>query len=188
MENERYAVTLADVPAEIVGIRQAGVPYGYGQRRTEPGFLLADGTALLEGEKDENGFYLGGVGMDGMYLKTGQRYEPVRDEDGRITAFRRMSEHLPQFTGEEQKLIFQYAMNTKEHLLADLEAPLRVLKDARLRALFSGTREKLAQIPTDACTRLMADIRAAYKGRSEQSIRERQRAAHKPAKKRSAER
>lgn len=188
MENERYAVTLADVPAEIVGIRQAGVPYGYGQRRTEPGFLLADGTALLESEKDENGFYLGGAGMDGMYLKTGQRYEPVRDEDGRITAFRRMSEHLPQFASEEQKLIFQYAMNTKEHLLADLEAPMRVLKDDRLRALFSGTRDKLAQIPADACTRLMADIRAAYKGRSEQSIRERQKAAHKPTKKRSAER
>lgn len=188
MENERYAVTLADVPAEMIDIRQKGVPFGYAQHRVEPGFLLADGTALLEDEKDENGFYLGGAGMDGMYLNTGQRYEPVRDEDGQITAFRRMSEHLPQFNGEEQKLIFQYATNTKEHLLADLEAPLRVLKDARLRALFSGTREKLARIPADACIRLMADIRAAYKGRSEQSIRERQRTTHKSMKKRSAER
>ena len=33
--------------------------------------------------------------------------ETVRDEDGAVYAFRRMSEHLTRFTGEEQQTIFQ---------------------------------------------------------------------------------
>lgn len=33
---------------EEIAIRQIGVPYGWLYRRTEPGYLLADGTALLE--------------------------------------------------------------------------------------------------------------------------------------------
>ena len=58
MGHDRYAMTLADTPAELVGILREGVPVGLFQNRTEAGYLLEDGTALLEAEKDENGFYL----------------------------------------------------------------------------------------------------------------------------------
>ncbi len=188
MEQGHYEITLSEVPAQIVEIAQKGVAYGVINRRTEPGFTLSDGTALLESEKDENSFYIGGAGMDGMLLQTPARYEPVRDDEGKITAFRRMSRHLSTFTGEEQRLIYQYAMNTKEHLVQDLTDALAQLKTApKVHALFKGTADKLERIPPKECVRLMADIRAAYKGRNEQSIRERQKAAPK-SKRRSFER
>ena len=182
MEHGRYEITLGAVPAEIVEIAQLGVPVGYLDRHTEPGFLLADGTALLESEKDDAGFYVGGAGMDGMFLRTNERYEPVRNEDGAVTTFRRMSEFLPRFSAEEQALIYQYGMNTRDNLVADLTAALPVLAHSpQVRELFASTAEKLKLIPPEDCRRLMADIRAAYKGRSEQSIRDRERAARKPA-------
>ena len=70
-----------------ISIAQSGVPYGLMQKRMEPGFLLADGTALLESERDGFGRYRGGAGMDGMYLQTGQLYAPVRGGDGQVKAF-----------------------------------------------------------------------------------------------------
>ena len=33
-----------------IAVRQTGVPYGWLYRRTEPGYLLANGIALLECE------------------------------------------------------------------------------------------------------------------------------------------
>ena len=183
MGNDQYAMTLADTPAALVGIRREGVPVGLFQRRTEAGWLLEDGTVLLEREKDENGFYLGGAGMDGMYLKTSARYEPVRDEDGRVTVFRCISPYAPRFTGEEQKLISQYALNTQENLLSDLDAAIRVIKEPRLRALFTSTREKLVQVPPDACRRLMADLRFTYQSRHQQELRQRARSANRPKRK-----
>ena len=160
MAEGRYDITLGDVPAEIVEIAQVGVPIGYINRRTDPGYMLANGTALLESEKD------------------------VRDEGGAVIAFRRMNEYLTGFTPEEQELIYEYGMNTPEHLVEDLTAALPHLKKApQVYDLFDSTAKKLRQIPPDKCRRLMADIRAAYKGRQEQSIRERQRAAEKSAKK-----
>ena len=183
----RYDLTLFEVPGEIVGINQVGVTMGLINKHTEPGFMLADGSAVLESEKDEAGFYIGGAGMDGMFLQTPARYEPVRDEDGAVYAFRRMSEHLTRFTGEEQQTIFQYAMNTPEHLIEDLTAALPALrKSPQVYGLFASTLEKLKQVPDHDRERLMADIRAAYKGREVQSIRERQQAAKK--KRRSFER
>ena len=178
MAEGRYDITLDDVSAEIVGIRQVGVPMGLINQHTEPGYMLENGTALLESEKDEAGFYIGGAGMDGMFLRTVERYEPVRDEDGAVYAFRRMSEHLTRFTGEEQQTIFQYAMNTPEHLIEDLTAALPALrKSPQVYGLFVSTLEKLKQVPEHDRERLMADIRAAYKGREIQSIRERQKKA-----------
>ena len=73
--------------AEIC-IVQTGVPCGLIQNRTEPGYVLADGTVLLESERDANSCYKGGAGMDGMYLQTGRLYAPVRGDDGQIRAFR----------------------------------------------------------------------------------------------------
>ena len=91
----------------------------------------------------------------------------------------------------EQALIFQYGMNTRDNLVADLTAALPALaRSPQVRGLFASTAEKLKLIPAEDCQRLMADIRAAYKGRGEQSIRERQHAARKPTgkRKRSVER
>lgn len=70
-----------------IGIRQTGVPYGLLRRRTEQGFVLSDGTVLLESERDESGRYKGGAGMDGMYLSTGRLYKPLFDGEGSIRAF-----------------------------------------------------------------------------------------------------
>ena len=74
--------------AAEIGIVQTGVPCGLIQKRMEPGYMLADGTVLLESERDANGCYKGGAGMDGMYLQTGRLYAPVRGDDGQIRAFR----------------------------------------------------------------------------------------------------
>ena len=179
-----YDITLGEVPAEIVGINQVGVPMGLISRRTEPGYMLADGIALLESEKDEAGFYVGGAGMDGMYLQTPARYEPVRDDEGVVYAFRRMSDHVTSFTAGEQALIYAHGMNTRDNLVEDLTAALPALKmSSAVYDLFTSTIEKLSKVPEHDCPRLMADIRAAYKGRHEQEIRERQKAAEKSVQK-----
>ena len=184
MEQGRYDMTLNEVPAQIVEIAQAGVPVGLVDRHMEPGFMLADGTALLESEKDEAGFYVGGTGMDGVFLRTPDRYEPVRDDDGNITAFRQMSSYVTQFTAEEQALIFSHALNTKDNLVEDLASALPALKKSpQVYDLFASTVKKLCQVPDSASRRLMADIRAAYKGREEQSIRDRQKAVQRSAQK-----
>ena len=192
MGNDRYQMTLEEIPGIILDIRQKGALMGTSTNRIESGYLLSNGTALLENEKDENGFYVGGNYVNGEYLKSQERYEPVRNKDGAITGFRQMSAYLHQFSGEEQKLIFQYALNTKNKLLEDLEQILKIVKNQQLRQLVSGTCEKLAIIPDRECIRLMADIRVAYKERNLESIRQRQKAAQrKPAmrkRKRSLER
>ncbi len=76
--------------ADVVKVRQIGVPCGLFEKRTEPGFVLDNGTVLLESEKDEQGRYIGGAGMDGMYLRTPERYCPIQGQDGKIAAFRRV--------------------------------------------------------------------------------------------------
>lgn len=90
-----------------VGIAQAGVPCGLLKKRTEPGYLLADGAALLESERDGFDRYRGGAGMDGMYLQTGRLYAPVRDVEGRISAFR----EVRPVTGRDREAAFLAAEN-----------------------------------------------------------------------------
>ena len=179
MGNDRYQMTLEEIPGIILDIRQKGALMGTSTNRIESGYLLSNGTALLENEKDENGFYVGGNYVNGEYLKSQERYEPVRNKDGAITGFRQMSAYLHQLSGEEQKLIFQYALNTKNNLLEDLEQILKIVKNQQLRQPVSATCEKLAIIPDRECIRLMADIRAAYKERNLESIRQRQKAAQR---------
>ncbi len=80
--------TVSQQMADVVKVRQIGVPCGLFEKRTEPGFVLDNGTVLLESEKDEQGRYIGGAGMDGMYLRTPERYRPVQGKDGKILGFR----------------------------------------------------------------------------------------------------
>ena len=65
-------------PYEMQGpelpIQQEGVPYGLFHPRIEPGYILKNGIALLECEKDAYGNYKGGAGIDGMFLQTGQLF------------------------------------------------------------------------------------------------------------------
>ena len=63
--------------------------------------------------------------MNGEYLKSQERYEPVRNKDGAITGFRQMSAYLHQFSGEEQKLIFQYALNYEKQIAGRSGANLK---------------------------------------------------------------
>lgn len=86
-----------------INIAQSGVPCGLTQKRMEPGFLLADGTALLESERDGLGRYRGGAGMDGMYLQTGRLYAPVCDVEGQIRAFQ---EVMPVTTARKREVEF----------------------------------------------------------------------------------
>jgi len=71
------------------------LPYGYPKknRRMIPGYVLEDGVVLLESEKDEDGSYKGGAGMDGMYLQTGRRYTPVFNDNNIPLAFALASDH-----------------------------------------------------------------------------------------------
>ena len=62
-----------------------GLP-GFGQRQ-ERGFVLDSGYVLLNSERTPDGGYKAGAGMDGMYMMTGQVFQPVQDENGRIIAF-----------------------------------------------------------------------------------------------------
>lgn len=75
---------------DYVKIKQTGVLCGLYQKRVEPGYVLENGTVLLESEKDEQGRYIGGAGMDGMYLATAERYSPAYSATGEIMAFQRM--------------------------------------------------------------------------------------------------
>lgn len=89
---ELQTVSHRELMEPVVEIAQTGVPCGIpGQRqRLEPGFVLKNGIVLLESEKDGTGRYIGGAGMDGMYLRTRERYEPIQDNEGHILAFRRV--------------------------------------------------------------------------------------------------
>lgn len=62
-----------------------GLP-GVNQRK-EPGYVLDNGLVLLESERDIQGNYKAGAGMDGMFLQTGRIFEPIRYPDGEILAF-----------------------------------------------------------------------------------------------------
>ena len=73
-----------------IAIKTRELPMGLPgvNRRTVSGFVLATGFVLMDSERDSQGRYYGGVGMDGMYLRTPHIFTPVRDASGEIRAFR----------------------------------------------------------------------------------------------------
>ncbi len=89
-----FSVLFRENPASRreISIRSREVPLGLLNTRMESGFLLSDGCVLLESEKDADGNYIGGAGIDGMYSRTSHRYQPVLDSGGNIRAFRDVSE------------------------------------------------------------------------------------------------
>ena len=77
-----------------IPIKATEVPCGLvgANRHMKPGYVLASGVVLLETEKDGRGNYIGGAGMDGMYLRTPTRYAPVKNGDGSVRAFFKVEE------------------------------------------------------------------------------------------------
>ncbi|QNK40246.1 hypothetical protein [Caproicibacter fermentans] len=73
-----------------IPVKTTAVPMGLPgvNRRTVDGFVLMTGIVLLESERDGQGRYYGGAGMDGMYLRTPHLFTPVKNESGEIRAFR----------------------------------------------------------------------------------------------------
>ncbi|MDD3214714.1 MAG: hypothetical protein PHY64_13645 [Eubacteriales bacterium] len=73
-----------------IPIKTKEIPMGLPgiNRRMVEGFMLATGFVLLDSERDPQGRYYGGAGMDGMYLRTPHIFAPVRNEAGEIRAFR----------------------------------------------------------------------------------------------------
>lgn len=63
------------------------VPMGLLTRRMVPGYVLKDGTVLLDSERTADGHYQGGAGMDGMYLPIPHVYDAVTSLDGEIIGF-----------------------------------------------------------------------------------------------------
>lgn len=84
-----YSLTERDCGPDIL-IREREVPCGLAEQRIEPGFILRNGTVLLESERDDSGCYKAGGGLDVMYLRTVELYRPSYTDDGRLWAFRRV--------------------------------------------------------------------------------------------------
>ena len=173
MEENRYTNTLAEVPAHIVEIKSVGIPMGLINKRTEDGYVLSDGCVVMDSSRDANGFYIGGAGMDGMYLATENRYEPVFDDDCCITAFRQINSYVLNFSPEQQMLIAQYALNTREHLVQDLTEMTFAPLPAELIALVRETINMLGYVPDEPCRQMMADLYWVYRERNLRSLQER---------------
>jgi hypothetical protein len=71
-----------------IKIKAKEIPMGLPgvNRRTVPGYMLANDLVLMESVRDNKGRYVAGAGMDGMYLRTSHIYVPVRDASGEIQA------------------------------------------------------------------------------------------------------
>lgn len=172
MEENRYTNTLAEVPAQMVKIERVGVPMGLIRKRTENGYVLSDGCAVMDSSRDANGFYIGGAGMDGMYLATENRYEPVFNDDGCITAFRQINSYVLNFSPEQQALITQYALNTRKHLVQDLTKLTSAVLPAQSAALVKETINMLGYIPDEPCRQMMADLYWVYRERDFRFLQE----------------
>lgn len=72
-----YSFTIDTIPCSLSG------------RFCETGYRLCDNTILLQSERDTEGNYYGGVGIQGMFLRTGNVYCPVYDEHLGLIGFRR---------------------------------------------------------------------------------------------------
>lgn len=53
----------------------------------EEGYRLSNHIILLPSERDPQGNYYGGIGLSGMFLRTGEIYCPVYNEQNELCAF-----------------------------------------------------------------------------------------------------
>lgn len=95
-----------------------GLP-GFGQRQ-ESGFVLDSGYVLLNSERTPDGGYKAGAGMDGMYMMTGQVFQPLQDENGRIVAFMAQEpEHEKQIVHQGYAIIDRMQAGAVEFVLGE---------------------------------------------------------------------
>lgn len=57
----------------------------------EKGYRLSNKSILLPSERDAFGNYYGGVGIGGIFLRTGTTYRPVYNEQKQLCAFEKIN-------------------------------------------------------------------------------------------------
>lgn len=77
------------------------------------------------------------------------------------------------FTNSELEMIYQYAAPTKEETLAGLKEIVPVIKDTLTRVIVENTIDKLMKIPEPECSRFIADTKAYFLEKRDNSIRRR---------------
>lgn len=78
------------------------------------------------------------------------------------------------FTQSELELIYQYAMpGGKDATLTELRAVRRAAKEPLTKAIVENTIDKLLEVPEPECSRFIADTKARFLERRDQSIRDR---------------
>lgn len=77
------------------------------------------------------------------------------------------------FTNSELEMIYQYAAPTKEETLAGLKEIVPVIKDTLTRVIVENTIDKLMKIPEPECSRFIADTKARFLEKRDNSIRRR---------------
>ena len=77
------------------------------------------------------------------------------------------------FTNSELEMIYQYAAPTKEETLAGLKEIVPVIKDTLTRVIVENTIDKLMKIPEPECSRFIADTKAHFLEKRDNSIRRR---------------
>ncbi len=55
-------------------------------------YRLSNNAVLRSDERDSNGNYYGGIGMDGIFLRTSATYRPVYNIQNELCAFERIEE------------------------------------------------------------------------------------------------
>lgn len=64
------------------------IPCSLSGRYFEKGYRLSNHIILLPSECDPQGNYYGGVGLGGMFLRTGAIYRPVYSKQNKLFAFK----------------------------------------------------------------------------------------------------
>lgn len=91
-------------------------------------------------------------------------------------------EDTMKFTNSELEMIYQYAATDKAATLAGLNEIVPVIKDTLTRVIVENTIDKLMKIPEPECSRFIADTKAYYLEKRDNSIRRRLAEAREQAK------
>lgn len=75
-----YDFTVENIPCSISG------------HYFEEGYCLSNRIILLPSERDFQGNYYGGVGLSGMFLRTGAVYRPVYNKQHKLCAFENINQ------------------------------------------------------------------------------------------------
>lgn len=74
-----YSFTIENIPCSLSG------------NHFEEGYRLSNRTILLPSERDQHGNYYGGVGLNGIFLRTGAIYSPIYNEQNKLFAFEKIN-------------------------------------------------------------------------------------------------